>query len=367
MKPLLIYAALAAALTAGLPTGAATGVEGTNINAGAAARDAVVARGRDFEIRQSDLDQVLATMTAKNPSDQLPPDAAAHVLSRLLEIQLVWQKATDAEKAAGAQYADERWTNLLKSLGPVEVEHRLHVTHMTADDLRRSLARQMTARESLTRQLGITVTDADLRKYYDDYPAASEQPAKARIRELLLLTTVGYSSRSLPEDTVRAKHRRIFELYQRVRAGGDFATLARQYNEDPVSQPAGGELPPFSAPDMEFGNLAMAMQTNQISDVLTNEDGYRIFQLLEKIPAKKFTFAAVTNKIKAYIIAGRTEELAPPYIRQLRAAAEVEILDPGLKALLATADAEAAATARAQAEFQTRLAAAATNAPPAKP
>ena len=51
----------------------------------------------------------------------------------------------------------------------------------------------------------------------------------------------------------------------------------------------------------------------------------------------------------------------------MRAEAGVEILDPGLKATLAVAEAEAAVTAKAQAEFQTRLTAAATNAPAQSP
>jgi parvulin-like peptidyl-prolyl isomerase len=120
-------------------------------------------------------------------------------------------------------------------------------------------------------------------------------------------------------------------------------------------------MPPFRARNTEFGSLALSMQTNQISGVLTNEEGYRIFQLLEKIPAKKFAFAAVTNKIKNYIIAGKTADLAPAYIAQLRQAAGVEILDAGLKTEFAEAEARAAEEAKNPSGFQP------TKAPPMGP
>lgn len=356
---------LAVALAAAPRTGA--GASTTNADSGTVSADPVVARGKGFEIRQSDVDQVLATYMAKNPQENVRPDAQASILSRLIELQLVYQKATDAEKAAGWQYADGEYTNILKTLGATEVDRRFKALHMTEADLRRSLALEATTRESLTRQLGITVTEADLKQYYNDNPVVFEEPEMARIRELLLLTTVGTSSQPLPKETIQAKHEQIFALFKRIRAGEDFAALAKQYNEDPISKDTGGILAPFPATMVEYGNLALSMHTNEISTVLTNLEGYRIFQLLEKIPAKKFEFAAVTNNIRKYIIVGRTEDLAPAYIQRLRTEAGVEIVDSGLKAQFAAAEAKAAEAAKSQAVYQAMIAPRITNSPSANP
>jgi parvulin-like peptidyl-prolyl isomerase len=174
----------------------------------------------------------------------------------------------------------------------------------------------------------------------------------------------------LPADTTEAKHKQILDLYKRVRAGEDFATLARQYNEDPMSKETGGELS-FRANQTEFGDLAFSMKPNQISDVLTNEDGYRFFQLLEIIPAQKVEFAAIADKIKNALIGEEKRRLAPAYITQLRKEADVEILDPGLKAAQAAYDAEMEANAQraaeAQAALEAKQTAEATNLPPTPP
>jgi len=304
---------------------------------GADTPDPVVARGGGFEIRRSDLDHVLKSVLVNNPGDRLPPDSEIHVLNQLIEIQLVLQQATPAETADGGRTAEAKLAGIRENLGGPEFERRLQAAGMTPDELRRMLAQEATAQVSLTRQLGLNVTDADAKKLFDSQPPGSyDQPARARVRELVLLTTSDFATSAappLPAATIEAKHREIFALYERVRAGEDFAALAQQYNEDPLSRGAGDTLS-FRSNEMEFGCLAFSMATNQISGVLTNQDGFRIFQMLEIIPAKKNTFADVAGKIKSSLIGSQKRSLAPAYLATLRAAAGVEILDARLKGMM---------------------------------
>ena len=311
--------------------------------------DSAVAKGNGFVIRRRGIAQLLATARAEHPQDQLPPDAEIHALSQLIEIQLVLQRATDAEKAKGKEITDKRIDYILKTLGPTEFKRRLQLTDMTANDLRTELFQEETAQTSLTRQLGINVTDADAKRFFDAHPGAYDQPAMARARELLLLTCVGYSSASLPQEIINEKHKLILDLYKRIQGGEDFATLARQYNEDPVSKDTGGVFS-FRENQMEFGDMAFAMKPNQISGVLTNEDGYRILQLLEIIPPKKIEYATIADKLKNALIGEEKRKLAPAYVKQLRKEAEVEILDAKLKAAFAAYDPEVAAGAQKPAD-----------------
>ena len=360
----LIYSALLAMTLIASPRAkAGSSPSTTNSDSTAIANNPIVASGKGFEIRRRAMDQVLANAAVGNPQDQLPPDAEVHVLAHLIEIQLVLQKATDTEKAEGRQKNDENFTNIVKTMGEAEFERQLKATGMTAADLRLMLFEEDTAQTSLTRQLRITVTDAEAKKYFDDHPGAFDQPKRARIRELLLLTTAGYTSDPLPEATIRAKHKQILQLRQRVRDGEDFAALARQYNEDFISKGTGGEIT-FRADQMEYGDLAFSMKTNQISEVITNEEGYLFFQLLEVIPAKKAEFAPLTGKLKRMLTGAKKRRLAPAYIKQLWKEADVEILDPKLKAAMATS--EAAEAAKSRAAFMAGQAADA-NKPAAKP
>jgi hypothetical protein len=84
------------------------GANGANLNAAANTGEPVVARGKGFEIRHSEMDQVLATAKAASPGEPLPPDAPLHVISQLIEIKLVLLQATDSEKAEGKKGGPER-------------------------------------------------------------------------------------------------------------------------------------------------------------------------------------------------------------------------------------------------------------------
>jgi parvulin-like peptidyl-prolyl isomerase len=350
MIRIFLSASLALALLAAPFANADPAVTGTTAAAAAAIpNDPVIATGDGIEIRRSQMDQVLATAQARDPLEPLPSDAEVHVIDQLIEIQLVLQKATDAEKAQGMQEADATIAAILKAQGPAVFQHRLEITHMTEDQLRTMLAQENAAQLSLGRQVGVEVTDADVKKLWDSHPGAWDQPERAHIRELLIMTTVGLTSISLPPAAVEARRQLIEDIEKKVRAGADFAALARQYNEDPMSKGTGGELT-FRRTKMEFGDLAFSMKPGQISDVLINSDGFRIFQLLGFVPPKKADFATLAPKLKAGLAGDERRERAPAYIAQLRKGANIQILDPELKARIAESEAQAAQLAQAEAQ-----------------
>jgi len=67
------------------------------------------------------------------------------------------------------------------------------------------------------------------------------------------------------------------------------------------------------------------------------------------------------------LVGMQKQNLAPGYLKELRKTAAVEILDAGLRAKVADAEAEAAQAAKTQAEFEARRAVQATNVVSAKP
>jgi parvulin-like peptidyl-prolyl isomerase len=148
---------------------------------------------------------------------------------------------------------------------------------------------------------------------------------------------------SLPTNSVAAKRKQADALLKQIRAGGDFAALAKQYSEDPGSKENGGELPEFPRGQMvpEFESTAFSMTNNQVSDVVTTQFGYHIIQMINLTPAKKYALTdtlpqvnkTVAEICKSEVEAQKIKELAPDYVKKLRADLGVEIVDPSLKAL----------------------------------
>lgn len=318
--------------------------------------DPVIAKGKGVEIKQSALDEVVLGLksAAAAHNETIPPQQLtgieAQMLNRLVQIQLLLQKATDADKAEGKKKADTQIAALLERAGSQEAfDRQLKAVGMTPTELRAKITQEATATAVLTRELGITVSDADATNYYSSHPSDFEQPQTVHVRHILLLTMDPTTKAPLPADQIQAKRKQIEDILAKVKSGQDFATLAEQYSEDPGSKIKGGELPPFGHGEMvpQFEAAAFSMQTNTVSDVVTTDYGFHIIKLLDKTPAQKVPYSKVADKIKEYLTQQKTQKLAAPYLANLSKNADVEILNPELKEAAAAAAMAAATNAPA--------------------
>ena len=153
--------------------------------------DPVIVKGKGFEIKQSDLDQVLtgAKANAAAQGQQLPAEFPAAILNQLITIQSLLQKATPADRAAGAADADLQYTNLIKRFGSTEAfERQLKAVGMTVDELRAKATQEAVAKAALKSALKIAVTADEGQAFYAKHAADFEQPEMAHVRHILLMT-----------------------------------------------------------------------------------------------------------------------------------------------------------------------------------
>ena len=300
----------AQAATAGASTSATPAAANTNVNLDATMTalfgNPVIARGKGFEIKQSDLDEVMTGIKAAAAmrNQSIPPEQVKMIenemLNRLIQVQLLLQQTTDADRAEGQQLADLQLKTLLERAGSPEALNRQFMAlGMSMDQLRKRLVQEGTAQAALVRQLKITVTDAEARQFYDDHPAEFEQPEMVHIEQIFMGIHDPTTGTEFSDDNKAAKKKQLEDILKRARAGEDFKKLAMQYSEDPTSKGNGGDYKIARGQTLpEFEAAAFSLNTNQISDVVTTTGGYHVIKLLEKLPAKKLDFASVTDNLK---------------------------------------------------------------------
>jgi parvulin-like peptidyl-prolyl isomerase len=313
--------------------------------------DPAIAKGNGFEIKRSELDEVVTGLksAAVAHGQVIPPARLVQIegqmLTRLIQVQLLFQRATDADKAEGAKKAGLQMAALLERAGSQELlDRQMKALGMTPDELRAKITQETTAQAVLTRELNPAVTDAEATNFYTSHPADFEQPEMVSIRHIFLMTLDPVTQAPLTMERQQSKHKQAEDLLKRARAGEDFMALVKQYSEDPTKDSTNEIILSRGNPGIppELEAAAFSLTNNQISDVITTTIGYSIIKLANKTPAKKVEYSTMADKIKDYLLQQKTEKLAPAYLDKLQKDADVQILDADLKAAVAAAAAAAA-------------------------
>lgn len=341
---LLFTAALTAAcLGTAIGQPAATNSSGANEIA-ALLSDPVIAKGKGIEIKRSQLDAALIGVKAGlNARGQVvTPDQQAmlerQVLNDIIGLQVLLSKATDADKVKGKEMFQKGIERLKKDnkLTDEEFDQKLatslRIQGVTRAEWDKQRLDQATAGAVLERELKITVSDDEVKKYYDENPGKFEQPEMVRASHILIGTRDQATNTELTAEQKKAKLKLAEDIRKRVLAGEDFAKLAKEYSDDPGSKDNGGEYTfPRGQMVPEFEAAAFSLGTNQVSDIVTTQFGYHIIKLSEKMPAKKTELAKVSDDLKEGLKTQELQKQLPDYLEKVQKEANIQILDEKLK------------------------------------
>ena len=116
-----------------------------------------------------------------------------------------------------------------------------------------------------------------LKKYY----GWNTSDFRHEVKEGLLKQKVGEKIQNDPSLNAQAKSK-AEDVLKQVKAGGDFAELAKKYSQD-SSAANGGDLGFFSKGQMvkEFEDAAFKLQPGQTSDLVKSQYGYHIIKVIE--------------------------------------------------------------------------------------
>ena len=139
------------------------------------------------------------------------------------------------------------------------------------------------------------VSDAAVSEYYEKNAAQFATPEMVRARHILILSDAKASA----EDQAKAKAK-IEEIAQRIKAGEDFGTVAKEVSEDPGSAPQGGELGWFAHGQMvpEFDKASFALNPGELSEPVKTQFGWHLIQLEEKKAAGQKPLDEVKEQIR---------------------------------------------------------------------
>lgn len=160
-------------------------------------------------------------------------------------------------------------------------------------------------------------SDADLLKGYNQNPEAFRIPERVEARHILLKT-----QGKPPADDAKIKAQ-AEDILKQIKAGGNFADLAKKYSEDTVSAAKGGDLGWLqkgqTVPDFE--KTAFSLKPGDTSGLVKTEYGYHIIQVINHEQGRLQPF----EQVKAQLVQGWKNERASRMMQQISDRVQVEL------------------------------------------
>lgn len=152
------------------------------------------------------------------------------------------------------------------------------------------------------------VKDEDIKKFYEENKDAFKQAESADASHILV-----------EEDKAR-------EIYEKIKNGGDFEELAREFSTCP-SKEKGGDLGTFTRGQMvkEFEDAVFENEVGTITEPVKTQFGYHIIKINKKNPARELSFDEVKDKIVEQVKRQKEQEIYNKKITELKDKYEVKM------------------------------------------
>ncbi|MDX8403216.1 MAG: peptidyl-prolyl cis-trans isomerase, partial [Mariprofundaceae bacterium] len=152
----------------------------------------------------------------------------------------------------------------------------------------------------------MSVDEAEIQAAYDAKKDTYIEPEQRKARHVLIKV----KSDSLEVDRL-ASRKRIEAVQARLKAGEDFATLAKEVSEDSTAN-KGGDLGWFKSGAMvsAFDEAVFAMEKGSVSGIIETQFGYHLIQLDDIRPTTKKSFADVKDALRTELIRSAANEEA---------------------------------------------------------
>jgi foldase protein PrsA len=214
-------------------------------------------------------------------------------LTFLVQLQELEQKAKQLGVNVTQKQIDAKYAELEKQLGGAKnLKTQAKAQGLTLQDVRDVVIRPNLLSNAIYKKVteDVKVTDKDVSDYYKKNSKLYQQPESRDVRHILV------SNRALAN-----------KLYDKIKAGGNFAALAKKYSKDPGSKAQGGKLTivkgQTAAP---FDQTAFLLDKGQVSRPIKTQYGWHIIQALSEVkPARTTPLKDVKTAIKQQLLQQR--------------------------------------------------------------
>ena len=296
----------------------------------AATVDRIVAKVNKEIITQSELEEraVFKIMSLQKMNvHPLPSEEKVRFeeLQRMIEDRLM----IDAGKDIGLKVDEARVTQAIEEikrnngLKDEDLKRMLESESKTMDEYKNNIRNQILISQVMNYEVRkrAAVSDAEVDQYYRKHQKEFWVPEKLKLRHILFLMDM-----DLFEKERRLKEQKARQALQKIRAGGDFKTIAKEFSEDMTTN-TGGDLGEIERGKMvpEFEKAAFRLKEGEVSGLVKTSFGLHIIKVDKIIPGRTLSLAEVKKQIENKLRKEKFQREAKAYLQELRDKAFIQI------------------------------------------
>lgn len=206
------------------------------------------------------------------------------VLESMTSSEVIYQQAEKEKVAPTDKEVQEQIDSFNQNIKDDE-DYKKELKRMGIDDkfLKYQFARDIANQNLKTHYEDNTkVSESDMKKYYEDNK--DDFYVDTVTASHILIKTQDDNGKELSDEEKSKAKKTAEEVLAKIKAGEDFAKLAKEYSQD-SSASNGGELGTFGRGQMvqEFEDASFSMKAGEVSDIVKTQYGYHIIKVTERV------------------------------------------------------------------------------------
>ena len=239
---------------------------------------------------------------------------AKQVLTQMVQQALIDQYAKDNKIDISSADIAKKEDDIKSKYPPGQFDAILKQQGLTETDVQAILRQQLVIEKAVAPQ--VHVADADVAAYFAKNHATLDTKPQVRARHILV-----------------ADEKTADMIEGKLKAGGNFGDLAKQYSTDPSTKDKGGELGFFGHGQMvpAFDMAAFATPVGGTSAPVKSPFGWHIINVEEKKPATMASLKNNAPQIRTTLQQQQQQQQIPVFLQTLRGKTNIQVYDDRFK------------------------------------
>jgi peptidyl-prolyl cis-trans isomerase C len=281
-----------------------------------------VITSEEFNRELSQVKQRISQQGQKISSAQLE-GIRNEILDNLINLELLFQESQNKGIKVEKEAIDSQMKSLKQKFSnDTEFKNFLSELNLSESTLKLKIKKGIAIQKLIETQIAnkIKISDEESKVFYDTNPDLFKQPEQIKASHILIKVEPGADEMKKSEAKQKIKN-----IQQKLNKGEDFATLAKEFSEGP-SKNNGGDLGYFQRGQMvkSFEDVAFALKTEEVSDIVETQFGYHIIKVADKKPEKTTVYKNVKEDLAQHLKQEKTNQEVKIYVQKLREKSKIE-------------------------------------------